>query len=78
MTIETKLEHKMMLKISSLLTLLCLYITLATTSKLSDNEKKKPNVIIMHFDNLVNEHVIHEKKMLKKFSNVQKLFAALE
>lgn len=38
-----------------ILTLLCVHITFAVNVKpIADNEKK-PNVIIMHVDNMVNE-----------------------
>lgn len=67
-----------MLKLTILLALLCCHVVLATTSTLSDDEKKKPNVIIMHVDDLVNEHVIHEKNCKKNSHDVQKLFTALE
>lgn len=55
-----------MLKLSILLALMCCHITLATSTP--NEEKRRPNVIIMHVDNLVNEHVIHENK--KKISHV--------
>lgn len=54
-----------MLKLSIVLALMCCHMTRATSTP--SDEKKRPNVIIMHVDNLVNEHVIHEKK-IKKFS----------